>query len=115
MEKMNVTKTQFAKIQKALMNVNVMLDFSVTDSLVKVKMSVAKMVLCVTQRPTVLITEIVIHVFVVQATKVMVILGWFQNFLKKLDFFMIFNDLKILNTTKVKILMNAQIMDTNAA
>ena len=86
MGKMNVTKMLFAKILKALTNVNVMLDMLVTDSLVKVKMNVGEMVLCVTQKLIVLIMVIVIHVFVVQATKVMVILGGFQNFLKKLRF-----------------------------
>lgn len=86
MGKMNVTKMLFAKILKALTNVNVMLDILVTDSLVKVKMNVGEMVLCVTQKPIALIMVIVIHVFVVQATKVMVILGGFQNFLKKLRF-----------------------------
>ena len=86
MGKMNVTKMQFVKILKALTNVNAMLDMLVMDSPVKVKMNVAEMVLCVTRKPIALIMVIVIHVFVVQATKVMVIFGGFQNFLKKLGF-----------------------------
>ena len=83
-EIMHVMKMQFAKIQKAPTNVNVMLDMLVTDLPVKVKMNVAETVLSVTQKPIVLITVTVIHVFVALATKVMVMLGRFQIiFLKK--------------------------------
>ena len=86
----NVMKMHFAKIPKVLTNANVTLDMLVTDLLAKVTMNVAKMELCVTRKPIALIMETAIHVFVVLATKVMVMIGRFRKFYFR-------NSLSVLN------------------
>ena len=76
---MNATKMHYVKIQRVLTSANVTLDILVTDLLAKVTMNVAETELCVTRKLIVLTMETVIHVFVVLVTKVMAMIGRFQN------------------------------------
>ena len=76
---MNATKMHSVKIQRVLTSANVTLDILVTDLLAKVTMNVAETALYVTQKLIVLTMETVIHVFVVLVTKVMAMIGRFQN------------------------------------